>query len=281
MKNRKEYWEQKERKILVIIFENSREFFINDTYQDSVWKYYDSHFRGKYWLTKSRFEACKAADELPPIYCLDAVTGTKNDAFQIKLAWAKYFCDHDYAPVVGPNMQRIIDDFEPEESLLYQGIKDIPVKKILRADKNLLPDFRRAGKQKRSENSSLKPGVRQLTLRMTEREYMIYAARAEQHGLSLSQYIRECARLGGVLSIDISGLSDYRYDVAKCSNKITGLFQTILLSGNYFPADMAMLQDCCNKICESNGKVDRLITRLCRQLRRMKTGEQINKDPLR
>ena len=125
-------WDVKPRKIVVILFEETKEFFINDTTQQRLWRYYDEHFRERLSITRKHFALYKERKQLPPMFHICTVNGTIADTFIRKMEVAKYFIDHGYASLVKGRLLAEVEEFTDwDKSEYYLSIKDIPVEVML------------------------------------------------------------------------------------------------------------------------------------------------------
>lgn len=260
-------WEIKTRSIFVILFQDAQEFFLNDTTQKNLWKVYDEHYREHHACTKELFAKCKKRSKLPPIYLLDTLEGTAADGFQRCVLWAKYFVDHGYTCLAGPKMINFVEQLNTNEEE-YQSIKSIPIDEICSEEKNLFPDFKQKKAKKPAEKTYRKDCVR-VELVLHKNEYEKFKAIAEKYGISMTEFFLHCARHGGVMNVDLSFIDQYIRRIEDFSNTLDGISSAILLSRDYFPANLERVYELSKDVTESNCEVKREILRFIRQIRRM------------
>lgn len=273
-------WETVPRKIFLFLFEEDRSFFINDSTQESNWKYYDGHFRERYTATREQFAKSKKTSKLPPLFLLDTVIGTGADAFQRKIEWSKYFVEQGYKCLAGEKMNEIVREFDSGESEFYESIKNLPLTQFCSPDKNLFPEFKKSSRNKRTKTSKLPPDLFRISVFVREKEYLKYKKKADEYGVPMSEYILDCVRLGGTFQVDTSFMERYIKEIDHCYNLFSGMLATYLISKKYYPTDIIKMEELCKQIADSNVAVKEEIIRLNRQLKRMKTGEQLNTDQL-
>lgn len=73
--------EAKERKIYVLLFCDTLEFFVSFTSQADLSCVYKDHYNGRVQWTSSLFETYKSEDKRPDMMLLDTVTAPRNQAF--------------------------------------------------------------------------------------------------------------------------------------------------------------------------------------------------------
>lgn len=276
------FWEKKPRKIIVILFEETKEFFINDTVQQSLWKYYDEHFRGRVRLTRDLFSAYKERGKLPPAFHICTVDGTIGDTFIRKMEVAKYFIDHGYSCLVKGELLSSVEEFTDwDKSEFYLSIKDIPVEILCAPEKNLFPEFKNSSKNQRTEKSQLPPDVHRIQLLVRDEEYMKYKKLAKDYGVSMSEYILACARNGGLIRVDTSFLGEYSHKMDNCYDLCKGMLVTFLMSGNYLPSDIVKMQKIKDEIEESNNQVRAAMANFLRKFRYLKSGKTLTEDQLK
>lgn len=271
------YWEIRERKIIVILFEETKEFFINDTTQQSLWKYYDEHFRERITKTRSLFAQYKQKKQLPPMFHICTVNGTSATSFARRMEVAKYFIDHGYTSIIKGELLASIEEFTDwDKSEFYLSIKDIPVEIMCAPEKNLFPEFKSSSKNQRTEHSKLPPDVHRIRLTVTREEHERLKNLAKKHGIPMSEYILECARNGGIIRIDTNFMERHARKMDDCYENLKGILVAFLLSQNYFPSDIVKLEKIKNEMAKINNEASADMKRYWRNFSRHK---KVKKEP--
>lgn len=261
-------WKIKTRNVFVILFQDDKKFFLNDTTRNSLWKVYDEHYRENHACTKALFAEYKKQMKLPGFFVLETIEGTNADGFQRCVIWSKYFIEHGYACLAGPQMLGFVERLDTDDEELYQSIKNISLEEICSEDKNLFPDFKQKKSKKPAEKSNRKNCVR-LELVLQKSEYDKFKKIADKYGISMTEFFLYCARHGGVINIDLSFIDQYIRRIEDFSNTLDAIASTILLSRDYSPADLERMHELSESVMESNGEVKIEIMQLIRKIRRM------------
>lgn len=267
---RKRTAEIKNRKLYVILFPNSKTFFVLDTIHKNIWHVYDNHYRGRSSPTKKQFELCKKENNLPPMYYLGELTGTVYDSFQRKVEWSKYFFEHGFKCLAGEKMEQILNEFTPEDNDFYNSIKNIPIENIINPELNLMKDFRKIGKTPRKSENSRYDGKHVIRLVLWEEEYETYKKRAKEYGVPMSEYIMTCVKLSTPFVVNTEFITKYIDEINSCSNLFKGLLRTYFLSKEYFDADVLSMKKISNNILKTNFQVEEELFSLCLRLRRLR-----------
>lgn len=281
MKKKSEnYWDIKPRKIVVILFEETKEFFINDTAEENLWKYYDNHDRGRVAKTRTLFALYKQKNQRPPIFHICTVNGTIGDTFIRKMEVVKYFTDHGYTSLVKGELLASVEEYTDwDKSEFYLSIKDIQVEVMCAPEKNLFPNFKN-NKPQRTENCRLREDEFRIELRVKKDEYEKYKNLAQKYGVPMTDYILECARNGGLIQVDTFFLEEYIHKIDNCHDLCKGLLVAFLMSGNYYPSDIVKMQKIKDEIGKSNSSVQATMVNFYRSLRRLKRGATTTGDQL-
>lgn len=272
-------YEDKTRKICVFLFPETKEAYVDKTAAKDLWRYYDNHYRERNMMTKQAFHRCKEHDLLPEFYLLEEIFGTDSQAFGRCIAWSKYFSEAGYG-LLSSKMNDFIHEMDAETYEIYKSIQAISIQEICSKSKNLFPKFKKNGPRKRSEKTKLRADERRITLYLKEKEYLKIKEKAEQYGVTMSEYIFECVRFGGHLQLDTTFMEQYIHKLDDCQAVFTGMLATYLLSGEYYPADIIKMEEIGDKITRSNDGVKREIIRFYKNFRHLKTGKQLTADSL-
>ncbi len=132
------FWEIQARHIFVIIFETENLYFINDTVVDNDRRYYWEHWHERNRITREHIRLCKERNEVPPMYYLDTVVGTKADSFARKLDWAVYLEESGYECMVEA-LYPFIDNYEATD--YYKQISRYPFELVFTEDHEIYHEY--------------------------------------------------------------------------------------------------------------------------------------------
>ena len=267
------------RKICVLIFPESREVYVDRTTAKSLWQYYDGHYRERNQITAPAFRNYKSQNLLPEFYLLQEVFGTDSQAFSYCIAWSKRFSESGYE-LLGSKMSNFIEEMDAEIESIYYSIQDISIQEICSKSKNLFPEFKQIGPTKRALHTQTDDKKHRISVSLTDCERQKIKKLAEKYGVTMSEYILECVRLGGVFQIDTLFLEKYINQADRLQQTLDGMLATYLLSGEYYPADMVRFEKLSDQICQSNTAVAKEFIRFTKELRALKKGHALTKDVL-
>ena len=259
-------WETKPRYIFAIIFGQQKSFYLNSTTQKNLWKVYDEHYRERHSCTKKLFAEAKNK-ELPSMFLLETMEGTKANAFQRCIFWSKYFVEKGYSCLAGQKMNEQITQFDANQDS-FQSIIDIPIEKMCPAEGNLFPNFYQSKTKTPAKKANRENFVR-FELVLHESEHMRFKKIADEYGISMTEFFLHCARHGDVIRVDMTSIDQYLHKIEDYVNTLDAIVASILLSRDYFPSYVERISDLCKDVIDSNETVKKEIIRVCRQIRRL------------
>lgn len=245
------------RQVYAVLFEHSKSFFIGTTSSTLTQTYYD-HQKGRRYTTRAAALAETSFGAPPRLYLLHTLHGTAADAFPYLVSWARFLHDAGYICLNPSNFHQRIQFLTPEETALYQSLAVHSVEDIFSSEKALFP--------KPTSDKSSKPSKRTITVTVSAQEHAAYTARAEEYGISLSELTRECLRLGGHFSIDLSALTGCLRGIEQCQRLLHEALMRYTTSGACTPSGSAELQAISDRLQQSSSEVTHEVWRLCKKL---------------
>lgn len=251
--------------VYAVLFEHDRSFYVGSTTSTLAQVYYD-HQKGRRFTTRAAATAEQSLGASPRLYLLHALHGTKKDAFPYLVVWACLLQDVGFTCLNPRGFCQRIRHFTPENAALYQNLAVHSIEDIFSSEKALFP--------KPASDKSSKPSKRTITVTVSAQEHAAYTARAEAYGISISELTRECLRLGGHLSIDLSTLTDCLRSLESCQQQLHSALTRYTLSGECTPSGSAELRTISNQLQQSSSEVAHEVSRLCKKLQVVVRGEK-------
>ena len=259
--------EEKERTIYVLVFQKTNEIFVGKTTIKRLWDVYNYHFSERMPVTKTLFREYKEADTLPQMYVLSTIMGTDADALTHSIAWSRLFLENGFKLVLGETMLALIEDATPETWEVYDDVKTALIPDLLSPEKELFPNFGKAEK-KRANNRSRGNDTYRVDLTLTKEEYEGFKAIAEREGISMTQLCKSGAKKCHVLKPDLMKVHEFTKTFDRFVKDQQDIIATILISGEYFPADMARMYEISQEVIGASEEVTKYIIKWCREIRK-------------
>ena len=225
--------------IFVILFPLDNAFFVWKTPENNLKKTYQHHYYGENKKTKQLFLKAKSANTLPPIYCLEILNTTHEEAFLHCIAWTKYFLNQGLFSLSGKHIEKYINNLTTETQQIYDAIKSKKLEQICALGEDLFPNY---GKE-RKRNNALEKNI--ITFRVKESEYQQIKNAADKSSLSISQYCKKAILKGQIVHIDqeiFSLLSQSLNEFTNRNQLLRNILSAIYLTGTYYPADLEIIQ---------------------------------------
>lgn len=225
--------------IFVILFLEEKAFFVWKTPEANLKNTYKHHYYLNNSKTKELFKAEKEKGLHPPMFLLETVDATHEEAFLHCIAWSKYFEDHGYSSLGGEFIDKYVRRLGEESKALYEKIKDNSFNVVCPKDEELFPEF---GKKKVKRDD---PTRRLVSFWLTPEEYDEVKSEATQYGKTMSEFCRNKVRDGRVIVVApevFSTLTKHIDKFVSRDKELKNMILTIYSTKTYFPADLEFLQ---------------------------------------
>lgn len=107
-----------------------------------------------------------------------------------------------------------------------------------------------------------------IKIRVNESEYMRLKQNAESTGQSVSEYTRSCAFNPYSLNLNYDEIEQHTQEISEIKSAVNRLIYTLVVSGNYYPADVENILKLLSEISESEKKLIKLFQKSQPHLRR-------------
>lgn len=239
----KVYTEIKRWYIFILMFSENR-FVINATSQADMRNVYKDHYNEKLNLTKKLFAEDKSKEYLPEMFILEEYESTKQMVFSREIAWAKLLQEAGYVCANGETFEDYMEDILPISQGFYDEIKGTDVSELLAEEKSLFPNYGSRGKNKPDNY-----GKHQVLLRFTEEEFEHIKKRTKEADLvNVSSYCYLMAMQGEIIALENPYKYEYLGEIRACINTMKQSIVTIYGLGQYFPYDLARIQECVDTV---------------------------------
>lgn len=226
--------------IYVILFPNTRSFFIGKTLDGKLEQIYKQHYYGEIKKTKEAFLRAKESGKNPPMYCVETVETYQEEAFYHCVAWVKYFLDKGYISLCGENLDQYAKELREESRVIYNHIKEITIEEICPDGEDLFPSYGRKRKKKTDADHSF------IGFRVSPEEGLRIKNAASDAGLTTSEYCKRMVLNGRAIIIDQSVFRSFTSCVDEFVERDSLLKQilaAIYETRTYYPADLAIVQE--------------------------------------
>lgn len=251
--------------VYAVLFEHDRSFYVGSTTSTLAQVYYD-HQKGRRFTTRAAATAEQSLGASPRLYLLHALHGTKKDAFPYLVVWACLLQDAGFTCLNPRGFCQHIHHLTPEETTLYQSLAGHTFEDTFSSEKALFP--------KPASNKGKKPLRHTITITVSAQEHAAYTARAKGYGISLSELTRECLRLGGHLSIDLSTLTGCLRGIEQCQRLLHEALIHYTMSGACTPSGSAELRAISDQLRQSSSEVAHEVSRLCKKMQIVVRGDR-------
>lgn len=107
-----------------------------------------------------------------------------------------------------------------------------------------------------------------IKIRVNESGYMRLKKNAESTGQSVSEYTRSCAFNPYSLNVNYDEIEHHTQEISEIKSAVNRLIYTLVVSGNYYPADVENILKLLSEISESERKLIKLFQKSQPRLRR-------------
>ena len=267
--NKMAYIKQKKKEELIedlsiyaIHFPADNCIFIDKCNSNSLEKTYKRHYYCENSKTKEVFKESKNKNKKPPMFLLQQLNATRQEAFYYQIAWEKYFLEHGFKTLSGEKLKQYTSELKEESYQIYTLIKEISIDDICNSELDLFPDFGR--KKTKSENKSRE----RIHINVKPEEYEMVKKKAERHNMTITAYARSMILNEKIIDIDVFKIL---VEFIKCFNERNKLLKEILtafyVSGKYHPMDLKIIQDAIKETREQKIQVIKDVSEILNQLK--------------
>lgn len=100
-----------------------------------------------------------------------------------------------------------------------------------------------------------------LNLRLTQDEYNTIKTKATESNKLINTYIKEAAINGFIINHDYKYIDEYSKNLIEYTRAINLLTHSILITGEYFPSDLQMIQEQLNDLLKMKKRLYQKINR--------------------
>lgn len=249
--------------IYAIIFPETNQVFIGKNRAGNSYQSYKDHVGGRKTLTKDLFETAKQTQTFPKMYLLHKLETTETCAYRYITAWTKYFLEKGFQVRGHKYTLAYADDLLDETQKIFDQISGLSLDEITSEEKILVGSYT----QKKESTETIPTHI---TVVVTPEEYQHIKAKADNFGMSISNYCNTMAVNGTVTNFTFTEYLDELRAIKRTIREIQlGIYQ----SGKYFPADLANMELMIERINQNYKHVIRYIDRQFKKLGKLRLGK--------
>lgn len=244
---------------IVSPFDN-KEIYIARTGPKRLYKAYVEHKNFRVTKTRELFQRAAENELQCPIYRLEEGRAEEKEAFRRCVAWVKYFQKHGYEQVFADVLGEYAEDLKPETQEYYTLISELPLEKVLTPEGGLYPNYNKQREKKENDSTVI-------SIRVNPEEYEQIRKGADEIGISLGAYCKRMTLNGTITQVDLSFIDKEIEEYQVSKSLLRQILFKVYTSGNYFPADMQIIQNCTERFTELQEKLCDKFTELIHNLR--------------
>ena len=232
--------------LYVIFFPTEKNcFYIGKSSQNNLYTTFKNHCILMNAVTRPFVEKCKSHNLVPEIYLLEKdFDGTQSYAFSRMVAWVKLLSDNKYICINEETLKEYSEDMIPRTEDYYNEIKDINVANLLDKNNSLFPNYRPRKKQNRNKNQLI------INLNFKPNEFELLETRAVKSGFTKTRFCKQMILNGEIYIWDTSDFIGYIKELQEGISTMQQAILTIHKLGQYFPSDLAKIEEFKNTVQE-------------------------------